>query len=273
MAVGKPEGKVATESVTEFIYATEYEPGELPTIITLDHAAPTDKSKLPDYATGPCPSAWDTRNLGPTFEMEATIDGATDLVNLTLTAEIVHHCGNTVWCEWRDRRSHVPIQMPVFYTLRSKTEVLTAPNQYLMAAVLSPRDTKGFTDPTRKVMVFVKAEIVCLPCGLAQEPDAEPPPPPMIQTQVEFIEVTQERHTALLAGNHTTSNDSVLRQRPGTRAIWDRPSSWNRLSMKTPARWTFGSWRKWSATSKTGFGSSGTASTAPPTCRCPFFTP
>jgi hypothetical protein len=213
MAVGKPGEKVTTESVTEFIYATEYEPGELPNIITLDDAASTNKSKLPDYATGPSPSAWDTRNLGPTFEMKPTIDGATDLVNLTLTAEIVHHCGNYVWCEWRDRRSHVPIQMPVFYTLRSTTEVLAAPNQYLMAAVLSPRDAKGFTDPTRKVMVFVKTEILCLPCGLAQEPDAEPPPPPMTQTQVEFIEVTQARYTALLAGNHTTSNDAALREK------------------------------------------------------------
>ena len=55
MAVGKPEDKVATESGTEFIYVTEYEPGELPNIITLDDAATTNKIKLPDYATGPSP--------------------------------------------------------------------------------------------------------------------------------------------------------------------------------------------------------------------------
>jgi hypothetical protein len=40
------------------------------------------------------------------------------------------------------------------------TTVPTVVNQYLMAAVLSPRDDRGVTDPTRKVMVFVKSEIL-----------------------------------------------------------------------------------------------------------------
>jgi hypothetical protein len=160
MTVGKHALESSTESVTEFGYPTEYELGELPDIITLPNAASTDKSKLPDYATGPFPSAWDTRNLGSTFEANPNIEDYDNIVMLTLTARIVHLCGNSVWREWRDRRSHAPIQMPVFYTLHVHTKVGIAPNQYLMAAVLSPRDAKGFTDPTRKVMVFVKSEIL-----------------------------------------------------------------------------------------------------------------
>jgi hypothetical protein len=160
MAVGKFGQKVVTQSVTEFRYPTRYQPAKLPAIITLPSAASTDKSKLPDYAIGPCPSEWDTRNLGPMFEIESDFDGYDDIVRLRLTAEIVHHCGNFVWSEWRDRRSHAPIQTPVFYTLRCLTTVPTVVNQYLMAAVLSPRDDKGVTDPTRKVMVFVKSEIL-----------------------------------------------------------------------------------------------------------------
>ena len=160
MAVGKFGQKVVTQSVTEFRYPTQYQPAKLPAIITLPSAASTDKSKLPDYAIGSCPSEWDTRNLGPMFEIESDLDGYDDIVRLRLTAEIFHHCENFVWSEWRDRRSHAPIQTPVFYTLRCMTMVPTVVNQYLMAAALSPRDAKGVTDPTRKVMVFVKTEIL-----------------------------------------------------------------------------------------------------------------
>ena len=160
MTVGKFGMTTFTKSVTEFTYPTEYELGELPNAITLDHPDLTDKSKLPDYATGPCPSGWETRNLGSQFEMELDIEAFDGIVMLRFSAEIVHHCGNVTWREWRDRRSHAPIQMPVFYTLGSRAKAPVVPNQYLMAAVLSPRDAKGFTDPTRKVMVFVKTEIL-----------------------------------------------------------------------------------------------------------------
>lgn len=160
MTVGKFEQETSIKSVTEFRYPTEYEPGELPKIITLDHPDSADKSKLPDNATGPFPAAWETRELGSQMEIEGSIEAFDGIVMLKLAADIVHHCGNFIWREWRDCRSHAPVQMPVFHALHFQTKLAIVPNQYLMAAALSPRDAKGFTDPARKVMVFVKTEIL-----------------------------------------------------------------------------------------------------------------
>ncbi|MDA0767343.1 MAG: hypothetical protein O3A92_11030 [Verrucomicrobia bacterium] len=50
--------------------------------------------------------------------------------------------------------------MPDIYVLRFQTSVICVAGQYLMAAVLSPKDAKGETDRTRKVMVFVKCDVL-----------------------------------------------------------------------------------------------------------------
>jgi hypothetical protein len=156
--------KGRTESITEFIYATEYEPPEMSGIVvetipgTLPNQPPTQVVEISprDEHTGPTPSAWDTRNLGSTLEIEPNFEEDTGVIRLRLYAEIVHHVRNWIWTEWVGPHGSSPIQMPVLYTLRCDLSTMVVPGEYQVVAALTPQDPDGVPDATRKVMVFVK---------------------------------------------------------------------------------------------------------------------
>ena len=162
LAIAKSGQKATTESIEELIYPTEYEPASMPDQVQFKTKEEADKAKVNphDLAIGPCPSAWETRNVGSTLEIEPTMSDDLKTIELRFVPEIVYHVGNTVWAEWKDQYGNKPVQMPTFYTVRVNTSVVLDVGQYLMVAALSPKNKDGVTDFTRKLMIFVKADIL-----------------------------------------------------------------------------------------------------------------
>ncbi len=154
--------KATSESVEEIIYPTEYEPAELPDNIHVKDEQDAEKAKvkLRDLATGPTPTAFDTRNVGSTLEIEPTLGADNKTIDLRFVPEIVYHVGNQVWAEWKGEHGNSPIQMPTFYTIRTNTAVTLADGHYMLTAALSPKNKEGAPDLTRKLMVFVKADVI-----------------------------------------------------------------------------------------------------------------
>ncbi|MCX6865976.1 MAG: hypothetical protein NTV46_07105 [Verrucomicrobia bacterium] len=147
--------KATTESIHEFIYPTEYEPPALPGSFPSE---PANNEKLPSSCM---PTAFETRNLGSTLEIELTIGYDGRLIDLRLVPELVWHTGDTVWGEGKDARGMpFKIAMPDFYTLRLNTSLICINGQYMLASVQSPKDAKGEVDMTRKVMIFVKCDVL-----------------------------------------------------------------------------------------------------------------
>lgn len=139
------------ESVTEFIYPTAYDPQELP---------PNADSEGSEDAAGPAPSAWERRNLGSTLEVEVLFDHDSGTVDLWFDAEVVRHVKNWIWFEWHGKRGTCHIQTPIFHTLSCKQSVFLIPGQPLLASTLTPKGQDGMPDPSRKIMVFVKCDLV-----------------------------------------------------------------------------------------------------------------
>lgn len=153
--------KATSESIEEYIYPTEYEPAELPLEKPeKDDGKPPVSLKPVTDAIGPTPTAFETRNLGSTLEIEpkATADGK--IIKLRFVPEIVYHIGNTIWAEWKGAHGNSPIQMPTMYTLRLNTTLTLGNGKPMLAGALSPKNDQGFPDPTRKLMVFVKATVL-----------------------------------------------------------------------------------------------------------------
>ena len=161
LCVTRSGQKATTESIEEFIYPTEYEPAE----ISIESSSKEKDAKEPtkevvrDNATGPTPTAFETRNLGSTMEIEPTLSDDEKTVELRIIPEMVHHVGNQVWAEWKGEHGNSPIQMPIMYTVRLNTAVTLATGRYTLLAALSPKNKDGFPDSTRKLMVFVKADV------------------------------------------------------------------------------------------------------------------
>ena len=151
-----------TESVEELIYPTEYEPATLPDNIHVkdEEAAEKAKVKVRDLATGPTPTAFDTRNVGSTLEIEPKLSSDHKTIDLRLVPEIVYHVGNEVWAEWKGKHGNSPVQMPTFYAIRLNTSITLAEGHYMLAGALSPKSKEGGPDFTRKLMVFVKADVI-----------------------------------------------------------------------------------------------------------------
>lgn len=154
--------KATTESVEELIYPTEYEPATLPKNIHVkdEEAAEKAKVNVRDLATGPTPTAFDTRNVGSTLEIEPNLSSDHKTIDLRLVPEIVYHVGNEVWAEWKGEHGNSPVQMPTFYALSLNTAVTLTEGHFMLAAALSPKSKEGNPDFTRKLMLFVKADVV-----------------------------------------------------------------------------------------------------------------
>lgn len=159
LCTGRSGMKSTAESVQEFIYPTEYEPPGLPG----SFGPGNDQAKLEavsDTRAMPLPTAFDPRNLGSTFEIEPTVSENRKLIDLRMQPEFVYHTGDTTWAEWKGPNGESPVKMPKFYRLAVNTAVVVATGQPAFVAALSPKDQDGLTDTTRKIMMFVRCDVL-----------------------------------------------------------------------------------------------------------------
>lgn len=162
MVVTRPGQKATSESIEEFIYPTEYEPSEIPVEIHTTGKGDKVKSDGRDYATGPTPTAFETRNTGATLEVEPNLGMDAGVIDLRLQPEVVFHVRNEVWAEWTGKHGASPIQMPIFYAMRFSTSITIMDGGYASVAALSPKGPDGFPDFGKKLMVFARADVVSI---------------------------------------------------------------------------------------------------------------
>ncbi len=155
MLVARSGGMASSESIHEFIYPTEY---EYPTSQTKEDGKTTSQ---PINSAPPLATAFETRNLGDTMEIEPNIGEDDKYIDLRLVPERVWHTKNTTWQEIKDAKGNITkVQMPSMYTLRTNTLLTCVSGQYHLMAILSPKDENGELDPERKTMVFIKCKIL-----------------------------------------------------------------------------------------------------------------
>jgi len=165
MVVARNGEKASSEGIKEFIYPTEYEPAEIPNEVDLPDKkgglTPEDVKLLWMLRTPATPTAFETRNLGSTLEVEANLGEDGRIIDLRFAPEIVWHTGNTVWNKTTDGAGNVStIEMPLIYKLAVNTAITCIDGQYTLVAALSPKDQNGVMDFARKVMVFVKCDVM-----------------------------------------------------------------------------------------------------------------
>ncbi len=138
-----------SESINELIYATEYEPAE---------AVPQKKGNPDAKITilPPTPTAFETRNVGTTIEVETTIKQDLRMIDLTFKPEVVKHLGFRILGEWINGTN---VEMPIFYTIRMNTSLTVLDGQFILAGTNSPQ-VDGKEDSSKKILFFVKASIL-----------------------------------------------------------------------------------------------------------------
>ena len=152
---GLPGQSATTESISEYIYPTEYEPGELPLEINGEEP-PLNSS----YGSPPLASSFDTKNIGSTFEVEASCDQASRIVEVRFTPTLVYQGDLQNWGAEKVSGPAGPILMPEFYVLKAVTGAVVVSGQPTMISTHTPKNTDGKYDPSRKIMLFLRADIL-----------------------------------------------------------------------------------------------------------------
>ncbi len=152
--MAKSNQKAKSESIEEIIYPTEYE-------AVASRVVPAgekqDANKVPIRPLG---TAFETRNTGSMLEIEPTLSDNAKLVDLQTVAEIVWKTGEEVYSEMKDGFGDSSAKMPKFYTARLTTSATLETGKPQMVGVLSPKGQEGAPDPKRKLMVFVRCEVL-----------------------------------------------------------------------------------------------------------------
>lgn len=160
VVTGRSGEKLTLESIREEIYPTEYEPPGLP-CGGLPPSSPDDPTN-PMYRS---PTAFETRNTGTTFEVEATIEDDGKSIGLHLVPEWVTPVRLETSMEHHDQWGDASFRMPVYETLRVNTQVNVIPGKFELVSVITPKPVAPVPGASRKVMVFVRAEIIAVPKG------------------------------------------------------------------------------------------------------------
>jgi hypothetical protein len=158
--VSAKDGEKATiESIREIIFPTEAEPPNPPNAIPY-----VDPKSLPKFIYLRPPASggpFETRNVGETLEIEAVLDKEYPrFVALRFAPEYVFMPGMSTWQTWRDKRGRGDAKRPLFHTLRSNSALTLEIGKFQHASTLTPMAPQGEADPSRKWLLFVKADLV-----------------------------------------------------------------------------------------------------------------
>lgn len=154
------------ESVREMIYPTEFRTPEWQEIVDNEEGEegePEEEDEVEHEVLVigvPVPDAFEVRNVGTTLEVDPVLGADNVTIDLNLNPEIVFHIGETTH-ETRQGEATAEVTMPLFYTIRVTTAATLRAGEPLLLGVESPPNLEtGEVDRARKVLVFVKADVL-----------------------------------------------------------------------------------------------------------------
>jgi len=155
--------KACTESVREEIFPTEYEPPQLP---FFRPPTPEEQAALPPpplrHPSLRSATAFEPRNTGMSLEVEATTSSG-GMLELRLAPEWVTPLRVENWMKHVDQWGEASVLMPTYEALRFSSSIHIKPGQFEMVGLLTPKMRDQGPVVMRKIVVFVRADILTNP--------------------------------------------------------------------------------------------------------------
>ena len=161
LVLGRSGGKFSLESIREEIFPTEYQLPELPC-----HVPSTADSLTGTPPTNPMfrsPTAFETRNTGVTVEVETLLAGDERSIDVRISPDIVTPLRLETWMEYKDQWGDGSIRMPVYEAWRVNTSLTLTPGKFELVSAITPKSAAPVPAVLRKILVFVRADIVPVP--------------------------------------------------------------------------------------------------------------
>ncbi len=155
MLVSRIGQRASIESVLEVIYPTEYEPP----VLSMHVPFTAEQRKHPALRNY---HSFEPRNTGVTFEVEVTTS-PNGLIQLRLAPEIVTQVRMENWMEHVDQWGDASMRMPIFDCLRFTSSITLKPGKFEFTCALSPKMNGQGPVVQRKILVFVRADLLPSP--------------------------------------------------------------------------------------------------------------
>lgn len=148
---GRSGQKMTVESISEFIYPTEYTPG------AVAKGGGGQAAKVPDHGKGPVPAleapvvpvAFETRNCGANLEAEPILSQDQRIVQLMIVPEHVTWVGRVKWGQGLSEA-----EMPLFDCQRIHAGVTTSPGAPCFIGTISRPRIQGSEENSAKRVWF-----------------------------------------------------------------------------------------------------------------------
>ena len=148
--------KSTVASIREIIHPAELEGSGISGSFT-----PEDHQRMQRMsgAIRPHPPVFQTRNVGTSLEVEPSWSEDGHTIDLRFAPEWLQMPDMVHWVTHTDAWGETDIKSPVFYSMEVATAVTLTNGQFELINTFSPMDAKGKPDPSRKILLFVKATI------------------------------------------------------------------------------------------------------------------
>lgn len=184
-ALGNPGQGGTSKAVREFTYPESWESGQVPYTVEIGDGPLPGPEQLAKVAAAPFPYLWTRREVGANCDAhDLRADPNDGTVECSLRAVLSSHLGFETWSTWSDVRGDNAIRSPLFHKLEISGGLRLPENRCVLMAASSALDGNGVTDPSRKVLVFARTEM------LTVKKVPKPPKAKLLQTRVEFIEIS-----------------------------------------------------------------------------------
>jgi hypothetical protein len=131
MVVTHSGQRAVTEAVLEKRYPTEFEPPQVPQTVVIGPPAPAEKPKM-DVAI---PTAFETRNMGATLEVEPVVSPNGEWINLNLVPQRVDLLGFDSYDAVSIAVGTAKIDQPKFTTAKVTTSLSLRSGQHCLIAI------------------------------------------------------------------------------------------------------------------------------------------
>jgi hypothetical protein len=164
MVMGRSGQRSTVESISEVMYPCEYDPPGWPFPDQKPPVPPPDPTPRKPFIRPDQGVGFATRNTGVTFEIEPTLNENERFIDLRFTPEVVSLVRQDIVMEHVDEWGDASLRMPVFETWRLNNTALTlVAGQFELVSVLTPKPNAPGPAALRKILVFVRADVVLVP--------------------------------------------------------------------------------------------------------------
>lgn len=160
IATSRSGQKATVESIMEHISPTESEYVSIPNSISSAAREGQAEFYYPPHLRPECPTAFETRNVGVTFEIEPMLSQQKGLIDLRFAPELVDLLRYETWVEHKDQWGDASVRRPTYESLRFSAGIALEDGKFGFVGLLTPKNSKGGRDTTRKVMFFARADIM-----------------------------------------------------------------------------------------------------------------